>query len=151
MKSDLCWFCQWNTVKLGYNKHGYNELLVIANNYFPFLQSQTHDNYINQPGYVTNSSYNEQIWPVPRCFLNQVWVYNIFLKGRTTAPRLVLPTQKAARCLSSRSCPTPCRPSDTPWRWPMNLSAKLSTVFAEHIFSATIIIESKESYQSKNE
>jgi hypothetical protein len=50
------------TLKLGYNKLGYNKLLVIRNIFFLFFQSQNHIYYIIQP------CYKERVWLVPRMF-----------------------------------------------------------------------------------
>ena len=57
-----------NTVKLGYNELGYNKLPVITNKLFPFFSPKLMITTVTDP-VITNSGYNEKIWPVPRCSL----------------------------------------------------------------------------------
>jgi hypothetical protein len=58
-----------DTVKLGYNKLGYNEILDITNRFFQLFQCQILQSAILSNLVITNCSFNKKIWPVPRMFV----------------------------------------------------------------------------------
>ena len=59
--SGLCY-----TVKLGYNKQGYNKLPVVTNKFFSFFQSQIHTCYTDKLGYKE--------LPVGKYQLLEIWL-----------------------------------------------------------------------------
>ena len=58
-----------NTVKLGYNDHGYNEFTAITNEKSSHFWFQTTNYYVNFHGYIANHGYNEHLMLVPESLL----------------------------------------------------------------------------------